>query len=137
MTTLAAAKPRTLELGNSNDLPMIANDAIYEGAAVGLSGGLARPLVAADPFAGFADRTADNTGGAASAVRARVLQRGRIVLPVAGVDGPDDVGKAVYASDDDTFTLTEVGNTLIGRMARHIGGTTALVEFDINLQAAV
>ena len=35
MTTLAANTPRPKELGNVNEIPVIASDIIYEGAAVG------------------------------------------------------------------------------------------------------
>src|SRR5574337_168915 len=66
MTTLAASKARDFILGDHNDLPVIAADIIYEGAAVGENGaGYFRPLVAADPFAGFAQSTVDNSAGAA------------------------------------------------------------------------
>ncbi|MCI0430769.1 MAG: cytoplasmic protein, partial [Rhodospirillales bacterium] len=66
MTTLAADKPRTYELGDVNELPVVAADIIFEGAAVGDNGsGVARPLVAGDPFRGFAIENADNATGAA------------------------------------------------------------------------
>jgi hypothetical protein len=131
MTTLAANKPRAYEIGDHNDLPMVATDIIYEGAAVGDNGaGLARPLVAADPFLGFAVRQADNAAGAASAARVLVKQRGEIVLSVTGVASADDVGQTVYASDDDTFTLTSTSNSSIGKVARWISGTTCVVYFE-------
>ena len=58
MTTLAANKPRAYELGDQNDLPVIASDIIYEGAAVGIvkATGHARPLTSTDQFGGFALR---------------------------------------------------------------------------------
>lgn len=131
MTTLAANKSRAYEIGDYDDLPMIAADIIYEGAAVGDNGaGLARPLVAADPFLGFADRQADNAAGAASAVRVRVKKRGSIELTVVGAASADDVGATVYASDDDTFTLTSTSNTAIGKVARWVSSTTCVVYFE-------
>lgn len=131
MTTLAVNKQRDYEIGEFNELPMIANDIIYEGAAVGDNGsGLARPLVAADPFLGFAQRQADNTGGAASAIAVQVRQRGQIVLAVTGAASADDVGVTVYAADDDTFTLTAGSNTAIGKVARWVSGTTCVVYFE-------
>ena len=39
MTTLAVDAPRDYELGDHNDLPVIAGDVIFEGAAVGLNSG--------------------------------------------------------------------------------------------------
>ncbi|NCS83375.1 MAG: cytoplasmic protein, partial [Cyanobacteria bacterium] len=55
MTTLAKDQSRDFQQGEINDTPVIATDIIYEGAAVGDNGsGYARPLVAGDPFLGFA-----------------------------------------------------------------------------------
>lgn len=131
MTTLAADKARSFELGDIQELPMIAADIIYEGAAVGdNASGLARPLVAADPFLGFAERTADNSAGAASALKVRVRTRGQVQLAVTGVASAADVSETVYASDDDTFTLTAGSNTAIGKVSRWVSGTTCIVAFE-------
>ena len=131
MTTLAADKARAFELGDIQELPMIAADIIYEGAAVGdNASGLARPLVAADPFLGFAERTVDNSAGAASAKNVRVRTRGQVQLSVVGASSAADVSETVYASDDDTFTLTSSGNSAIGKVARWVSGTTCIVAFE-------
>lgn len=120
MTTLAADKVRDYSLGDHNDLPVIAADIIYEGAAVGDNGsGYARPLQAGDPFRGFALRKADNAAGAAGDITVKVVRRGRIVLPISAL-AITDVGKAVYASDDDTYTLTQGSNTCIGYVSRWV-----------------
>ncbi len=131
MTTLAADKARSFELGDIQELPMIASDIIYEGAAVGdNASGLARPLVAADPFLGFAERTADNSAGAASALKVRVRTRGQVQLTVVGAASAADVSETVYAADDDTFTLTAGSNTAIGKVSRWVSGTTCIVAFE-------
>lgn len=134
MATLAVDKPRTYVVRGyeaTDALPVIASDIIYEGAAVGdNASGLARPLVAADPFLGFAERQCDNSAGAASAKNVRVRLRGAIVLPVVGAASAADVGETVYASDDDTFTLTAGSNTAIGKVSRWISSTTCEVEFE-------
>lgn len=111
MTTLARNKQRAYGIDNEEawaDLPAIAADVIYEGAACGESGttGTYRPLVAADAFGGFADRQCDNSAGAANDRQIRVRSRGRVELIVAGVTDLTAQGDTVYASDDDTFTLT-------------------------------
>lgn len=131
MTTLAANKPRAYEQGNRNDLLMIASDIIYEGAAVGIvaGSGHARPLQAGDKFAGFAESTIDNSAGAAAAQRVRVLTEGLIQLAVASV-AITDIGKPVYASDDDTFVLTPSTNSYIGRVHRFVSTGVAVVKFD-------
>lgn len=131
MTTLAVDKARAYELGDIQELPMIASDIIYEGAAVGDNGsGLARPLVAQDPFLGFAESRADNSGGGASGKTVRVRTKGYVVLSVANVASADDVGTTVYASDDDTFTNSSTSTTPIGKVARWISGTTCVVYFE-------
>lgn len=133
MATLAADKVRPFELTGTpdlNDLPVVATDIIYEGAAVGDSSGLARPLVALDAFLGFAERQCDNSAGAASAKNVRVRSRGFVQLPVTGAASADDVGATVYASDDDTFTLTSTGNSSIGKVHRWVSGTTCIVYFE-------
>jgi hypothetical protein len=55
MATLAVDKPKAEQLGTRSDIPVVATDIVYEGAAVGIvpGTGLARPLVAGDRFAGF------------------------------------------------------------------------------------
>jgi len=134
MTTLAKNQPRAFEEGEINDLPVIANDIIYEGAAVGESSttGTFRPLAAGDNFAGFATRKADNTavGAAAGDVNVNVKQKGKIQLSVVGVTGVTDEGSTVYASDDDTFTLSSTGNSAIGKIIRYVTGTTVIVAFE-------
>lgn len=131
MATLAQDKPRAFGVGEFNELPVIASDIIFEGAAVGDNGsGLARPLVAADPFLGFAKEQCDNSAGAASARNVKIFERGKIELDVVGVASADDVGQTVYASDDDTFTLTSTSNSAIGKVARWVSGTRCVVYFE-------
>lgn len=129
MTTLSKNTPRAFEGGMFNDLPVIAADIIYEGAAVGKSSGNARPLVAADVFLGFAVRKADNSDGVAGAINVKLQQEGDVELTVVGASAVTDEGAAVYADDDNTFTLTSSSNSSIGKVKRWITGTTCLVHF--------
>lgn len=134
MTTLSAAKNRVYEVNVDpllNDVPMIASDTIYAGAAVGESSstGNARPLVAGDTFLGFAVATVTNTSTIGD-YTVRVRQRGVVKLDVTGISADDDLGTAVYASDDDTFTTTSSSNTQIGKVVRWISGTTCMVYFE-------
>lgn len=134
MATLTKDTPRTYELHGGdfdNDLPVIASDIIYEGAAVGENGsGYFRPLVAADPFAGFALQQADNSSGSAGDRSVHVRQRGVIVMPVTGATAVTDEGSTVYASDDDTLTLTAGSNTAIGKVLRYVSGTVCAIYFE-------
>lgn len=132
MTTLSQDTPRDFELGGENDLPVIADGIIYEGAAVGDNGaGYARPLQAGDPFRGFALLRANNSDGSAGDVRVHLRREGTIKLRIAGL-GITDVGKPVYASDDDTFTLDAGSNTLIGYVVRHSSSGVGMVRFREN-----
>ncbi len=131
MATLTEDTARTYVLGEQNDVPVIASEIIYEGSAVGdNASGYARPLVAADPFLGFAIDKTDNSSGSAGDKSARVKKRGNIVLSVTGVTGVSDINDTVYASDDNTFTLTSTSNTAIGKITRYVTGTIVEVEFE-------
>jgi hypothetical protein len=138
MATLAADKPRQIEPQAQNsktELPMIASDIIYAGAAVGElnNTGTYQPLntgSTVDRFAGFATAQADNSAGAASAINVKLVEEGRVKLSVTGVASAADRGKTVWATDDDTFTLTYASGAIsIGVVDRWIVGTTCMVEF--------
>lgn len=131
MTTLAVDKPRTYQLGDLAHYPMIAADIIYEGAAVGENGsGYARPLQAGDRFLGFALEHCDNSAGSAGDKSVRVRTKGYAELPIASLAITANDRPRVYASDDDTFTLTATSNSLIGTVAQWVETGVGVVEFD-------
>lgn len=126
---LAADTPRVYELGDINSVPVKASTTIYEGAAVGLTSGYARGLVAGDDFVGFAERQADNSAVATDgAINCRVISKGLAELTITGV-AVTDVGLPVYASADGTFTLTQGSNSYIGNVYRYVKANTAIVAF--------
>lgn len=134
MTTLAADTPRAYQQGDFEDYPVIAADIIYEGAAVGEdTNGYARPLEAGDPFLGFAVAKADNSAGAAGAINVTVRTRGRAQLAVGSLAITANDKPAVYASDDNTFTLTATSNSLIGYVSRFVSTGVGVVSFDADL----
>ncbi len=129
MSQLDKDKARAYELGDLNEPPMAAATTIYEGSAVGENGsGYARQLNAGDPFLGFAIEKAANAGSAGDK-NARVSARGRVVLPISGL-AVTDIGKQIYASDGDTFTLTASTNSAIGRVIRFVSTGIGVVEYD-------
>ena len=134
MTTLAADSPRVKILGEHNDLPVIASDIIFEGAAVGVvkASGHARPLAATDRFVGFAREKCDNSAGAAAAKNVRVDKKGTITLSVAGAV-ITDINQPVYATDDNTFVFNPVGAVFIGFVRRYVSSGVVDVEFDADL----
>lgn len=128
---LSTNTPRVYQIGEREDYLVAAAALIYEGAAVGENGsGYAQPLVAGDKFLGFATRPADNSTGAAGAIRAELKTKGRVKLDVVGAAITSNDRPAVYASDDGTFTLTVGTNSKIGYVSRHVSGTTCIVEYD-------
>ena len=130
MATLTANEIRTWSLGDHNELPIIADDIIYRGAAVGdNAAGYNRPLAAADEFRGFALEKCDNTGGSAGDLNVKVLVRGKVQLAVGSL-AITNVGDPVYASDDNTFTLVATSNSYIGRVHRFISTGVGIVAFD-------
>lgn len=132
MTTRASDIARDFELGDINEFPVIATEIIYEGSAVGDNGsGYARPLVAGDPFRGFAERQCNNALGQAGDESVRVKAKGKVLLAISSL-AITDVGKDVYASDDDTFTLTPSTNTRIGYVYRWVSTGYGIVAFDAN-----
>lgn len=131
MTTLAVNTPRGFEIGTRNEIPVIASDIIYEGAAVGVvaASGHARPLAAGDRFAGFAEAKADNSSGAAADINVRVVESGKIELSVSGAV-ITDVGQPVYATDDNTFVFNPVGGVFVGFVHRFVSSGVVVVAFD-------
>jgi len=100
---------------------------VFKGSLVGLAGGYARPLVAADPFAGIAYEQADNTHGADGDLSVRVYTQGDFQMTLAGA-AVTDVGEAVYASDDATLTKTSEGNSLVGTIVGYVTTDTIIVR---------
>jgi len=133
MTTLAVNTPRDKVLGDINEIPMVAADIIYEGAAGGVvkATGHCRPLTSADLFCGFSINIFDNSLGAATAINARFDKKGSVVLTVAGVV-ITDVGQPVYATDDNTFTMLPTGGVFIGFVRRFVSTGVAEVEYDVD-----
>ncbi len=132
---LSAAAQRTFEVGDLNSFGMKAASKIWQGAAVSmLAAGTVAPLTATEKFVGFAVDTFDNLAGLANAKNAVVKTWGFIELTVVGLLSTTQVGVSVYASDDNTFTLTSAGNSIIGKIHRVLpGATKAIVVFDADL----
>jgi hypothetical protein len=138
MTTLAKDKPRSFEAGSVhpayNEVPIIASDTVYAGAAVGESAstGTGRPLLGTgtDNFMGFCIEMCANESGSAAAKLIKVLSDGTAWLSVTGADNIDDYGDTVYATDDDTFTMTSTNAVAIGKLVRYDAASgMALVRF--------
>lgn len=130
MAQLTANAIQIYEDGFTNSIPVKASTEIFLGSAVGTASGLARQLVAADLFVGFAEQHVNNTG-ADSALSVPVRKRGSIVLAIASA-AVGDIGKPVYASDGNTFTYTSTGNSRVGTVARFVSTGIVVVAFGIS-----
>jgi hypothetical protein len=88
-----------------------------------------RPLVAGDPFRGFAVEDVNNSTGAAGDKRVKLYTDRKIQLTVVGTSAVTDVGKSVYATDDNTFTVSPaVPASYIGTVFRWVSSTTCIVK---------
>jgi len=129
MTALTKDTNRVYELGNINELPVAAGEVIYQGAAIGCdSSGYAKTLEDGDTFAGFAEENYDNAAGSNGAKNVRIRKKGSILLEISGITLAD-VNKSVYATDDNTFTLSSTNAVYIGQISRIDASGSALVEF--------
>lgn len=129
---LTADTPTNFLTGDLASYPVLANTTIYEGAMVGLqvSTGYARPLASGDVFIGHALARVENNPGASGA-KSVTVRRGRYVSQCTLTSvAVTDTDKPVFASADDTLTLTPGSNVCVGRVAGYVGTNTCLVEFN-------
>ncbi len=130
MTVLAENEPLKILGGDYLELPADATGHPYEGSMCSLrSDGYAGALTAGERFIGHAVQECDNSAGANAAKNVK-LMRGiyRLEATLASV-AITDVGKNVYASDDNTLTLTQGQNTFVGRVADYVKANTAIIEY--------
>jgi hypothetical protein len=93
---------------------------IFKGGFVGLdANGYARPLAAGDRCVGLSYEEADNSGGSGGDVSARVFTLGDFGHPLTGAS-LTDIGRAVYASSDDTLTFDPSGNSFVGYVQDYV-----------------
>ena len=93
-----------------------ADEHIYKGAFISFeTTGYAAPLTAGELFAGIAYEECDNSAGFNGDKSVRCYTQGDFKLSLSGATLAD-IGKAVYASDDATLTLTSTDNTFIGHV---------------------
>lgn len=150
MADLTMNKPRKFRgMLKRGRMPVAANVQVFVGSAMEAhSGGIDNADGgSASDFVGFAAEAVDNRtnsvphGGAAGAVSADLITSGEVFLRVTKVeeDGPfafSDIGAVVYATDGDTFDLTNTG-TKVGKIVDLLdavanGGSTeeVIVSFD-------
>lgn len=103
--------------------PARAATRIFRGGAVGIDpGGYAKPFEPGDTFDGIAESECDNRNGAAGALAVSVVGGGTAELPISGASY-DDVGKNVFATADDTYSLVGNAHGFVGRVVAYNGTT--------------
>lgn len=113
-----------------------ANVKIYKGAILGLSAsGHAQPVVAVDnKFIGIAYESSDNTGGADGAKKVRAYVAGDFEYAIASLTVAN-LRAPVYASADDTLTLTSTSNTYVGILVGVPSAGVGIVRLDVGRTA--
>lgn len=131
MSALNTDTNRIFETPNdTNSLPVATGSLIYEGSLVGRTEtGYARALQAGDISVGFSKDHIDNVNGADGEKNCEVKAKGKVSLFISGIT-LSDVGSKVYASDDNTFILTETNNSLVGKLVRFERSDYGIVAFD-------
>lgn len=146
--SLTSDYPRAYASGvptDVNDLVVKASTTVYQGQVLASSAtenaGLVLPFDVAGTwttpfFVGFAETSVTQT--ASSTYRVKVRSKGRVILSaITGADSADDISKTVYASNDNTFTLTAGSNIAIGKIAGYVSGEGFHVQFEAAASASV
>ena len=133
---LTADRDRQVSGGQlGSRLPLIASSLVFSGSLLSFDAtGYVNRLVAGQPFAGIALTRVEAidwpligpSNGDRNATAATGF--GFMVVSLAGASQADaQRQRKVYASDDDTFTYTALGNTYIGETAAYLGGNLIMV----------
>lgn len=115
MTALAADRNTKQRLGDIGEYPVKASTKCYQGGIAVLNAGYAAPGTAATGLIaiGRFEETADNTSGAAGAIKARVGKGTFLFGNSAAGDliAQADVGADCYIVDDQTVAKTSATST--------------------------
>ncbi len=123
--------PLELEIGDRNECPVAAGQQLFRGAMVFADAAGRATSVLGAKFLGHAAAEADNRTGGAGAINVLLhggCYRAQVAVPSVALT---DIGKEVFASDDNTLSLSSSGgaNTLVGRVIRYVDTNLAIVEF--------
>tara|TARA_A100001391_G_scaffold192762_1_gene167294 strand:- start:642 stop:1055 length:414 start_codon:yes stop_codon:yes gene_type:complete len=93
------------------------------------SSGNAVPEAGGNQFLGVVEPRADNSGGAAGDIDVEYNRTGQFQLTGAGFAAAD-LGKAVYATDNNTVSKTAADNSRVGTISEVISATQVMVDLD-------
>lgn len=112
----------------TREYPVAAGVRIYRGANVGVRpDGYAVPYVSPYKFLGIALEEQNNTSGSNGSLTVSVRSAGDAVVTLSSV-ALLDVGRAVYATDDDAQSFRGHPDAFMGRVSQYLSSTTALVR---------
>jgi len=133
MTALSANVDRQEKEGKLLAYPVVASDIIYAGALCkhNAAGYLAPCAAEAGAsFAGVAIEQVDNSSGSAGALSCRVNKTGAYLMSGTGFSQAA-VGSPVFASDDNTVSLTQaVNEQFVGIIEEYVSSTQVRVRID-------
>ncbi len=129
MTVLAADAQRTFAASQeTREYPVGAAETIYKGAFVGVDpAGYAKAFEPGDVLVGVAYGQQNNSAGAAAALDVRVFTQGDLQFTLASA-ALTDIGKPVFATDDNTIALTGHPDAYVGRILHYVTTNTVLVR---------
>ena len=126
--------------GDLAEYPVVASEIIWQGRPVWLTiatgyakGGATTPAEATDAFLGFSLEKVDNASGASGDKKVKVRTRGRAKVAISAL-AITDVGKAVYITDDSTFTLTAATNLQVGVVGEWLETGFGMLKFDAGVK---
>ncbi len=117
--------------------PVAGSAHIYKGVFITLNAdGYAQALSVGSRFVGLAYEEADNSSGSDGDIRVRVFTLGDFGHTLTGATVAD-VGRAVFASADDTLTFTPGGNTFVGYVKDWVTTNEISVRLDTTAPVGV
>lgn len=103
---------------------------VYKGSFVGLnSTGYVRPLLSGDAFVGIAYEEKNNNTGSEGDQSVRVYTLGDFGHTLTGAT-VGDIGRPVFASEEDTLTFNGAGNSYVGIVQDRIASNEIILRID-------
>ena len=131
MTVLSVNAPRKTTGGEIHPAYLAASANPYQGSLLSInSAGYINELVAGERFAGISMQqveTADVPTAAATYAVSMLSGHFLFEMALSGI-AVTDVGRRVYASDDNTLTFTEASNTFVGYVDGYVSSGIARVR---------
>lgn len=120
---------------NKGNAPVAAGDKIPGGTlCFSNAAGYATHVIdgGANKLLGVAHETGDNTGGANGDLNVDFWRESQFQFPVSGGVTQADIGKKVYAVDNDTLSLTATNQVYVGTITEIVSATDVMVSLDPN-----